>query len=538
MPAPRKPGAPLRVSQQLASHAQPKPVNNKVGIGYYYQSAENLLRQARTYQRLHDDVQVYVFLMRFASLVMETLPQHQDFRPTDNNYKRLKKRLAADLMAELEQTKLRLNLPTAQLPVHNRYAKKQRPAEAVQTSLTPLPALDWGQYSQQPSATPQPEDGAKSNGDKMSAPLVSGSAQQNLLPFDLRQLGRLSSSSLPAASAETLQRHAVLPSADQHRRPSAVQLAQRPQPLYPSFDSVPLEPITYGFESHVPSAPPAPGASRSQGGVPSLMDAEVMCAPQLPPPPPLPPPQHLKDDLRQQQDANVKPRLELQLGPQELPVDMVSPESGICDHSGGSPSVSPLDKPAGFLGLRDVHVSVSLMEDFMRLCQYNTKRNIETIGLLGGSLSKDGTCFNLNTLILPKQKGEPDRVDMLKEEEMWDLFLPEGQDEQKIYPVGWIHTHPAFDCFLSSVDIHNQCGYQVMLDEAVAIVMSPRDSQNRKCGIFRLTTPGGMDLVKGCNQTGFHTHQGTSTGQKIYELCGHVFVNPRIKHDVIDLRIK
>lgn len=66
-------------------------------------------------------------------------------------------RLAADFMAELERTKLRLNVPTSELPVHNRYAKKQRPAGAVQTNLTALPALDWGQYSQQqPSAPPMP----------------------------------------------------------------------------------------------------------------------------------------------------------------------------------------------------------------------------------------------------------------------------------------------------------------------------------------------------------------------------------------------
>jgi STAM-binding protein len=63
---------------------------------------------------------------------------------------------------------------------------------------------------------------------------------------------------------------------------------------------------------------------------------------------------------------------------------------------------------------------------------------------------------------------------------------------------------------------------QVMLEEAVAIVMSPRDSKNRRCGIFRLTTPGGMDLIKDCSQTGFHTHAPTANGQKIYELCGHV----------------
>lgn len=49
-----------------------------------------------------------------------------------------------------------------------------------------------------------------------------------------------------------------------------------------------------------------------------------------------------------------------------------------------------------------------------------------------------------------------------QEEELWDIFF---QDDaavtQSLFPVGWIHTHPAFDCFLSSVDIHNQYGYQV-----------------------------------------------------------------------------
>ena len=42
--------------------------------------------------------------------------------------------------------------------------------------------------------------------------------------------------------------------------------------------------------------------------------------------------------------------------------------------------------------------------------------------------------------------------------------LQEGQSAtQSLFPVGWIHTHPAFDCFLSSVDMHNQFGYQVRI---------------------------------------------------------------------------
>ena len=55
-------------------------------------------------------------------------------------------------MPELEQIKMRLNLRPEELPRHNRYPQPQRPIEAVQTSLTALPGLDWSKFSQQPMA--------------------------------------------------------------------------------------------------------------------------------------------------------------------------------------------------------------------------------------------------------------------------------------------------------------------------------------------------------------------------------------------------
>jgi STAM-binding protein len=81
------------------------------------------------------------------------------------------------------------------------------------------------------------------------------------------------------------------------------------------------------------------------------------------------------------------------------------------------------------------------------------------------------------------------------------------------------------------VDIHTQCGYQTMLDEAVAIVMAPSDAR-RQCGIFRLTTPEGLTHVQRCALRGFHAGCGSAQ----YELCGHVYLNPRATHEVIDLR--
>ena len=45
---------------------------------------------------------------------------------------------------------------------------------------------------------------------------------------------------------------------------------------------------------------------------------------------------------------------------------------------------------------------------------------------------------------------------MLAEEEIFEV-----QDSRALYPLGWIHTHPSQTCFLSSVDIHTHCGFQV-----------------------------------------------------------------------------
>lgn len=170
------------------------------------------------------------------------------------------------------------------------------------------------------------------------------------------------------------------------------------------------------------------------------------------------------------------------------------------------------------------------MNDFLALAAANTRRGIETCAILAGRLVADDSLFAVTTLIVPKQEGTSDTVSALCEEEIY-----EAQSARDLYPLGWIHTHPTQTCFLSSVDVHTQCGYQTMLDEAVAVVMAPTDSRSR-CGIFRLSTPGGLGLVQRCPQRGFHSHPPTATAQPVYELCGHVYVNASVRHEVIDLR--
>ena len=121
----------------------------------------------------------------------------------------------------------------------------------------------------------------------------------------------------------------------------------------------------------------------------------------------------------------------LQLGPQEFGVVTAArptqpPPSGAacCDPSTAiatvPPSSSQQQQPSSGGGgvsevrrlqaVRDVHVSVALMDEFMRCAAANTRRGVETCGLLAGTLSPDDAVFTITTLILPKQKGTSDTV--------------------------------------------------------------------------------------------------------------------------------
>lgn len=178
--------------------------------------------------------------------------------------------------------------------------------------------------------------------------------------------------------------------------------------------------------------------------------------------------------------------------------------------------------------LRDVHISARLMEDFLDLAIDNTKQNLETCGVLGASL-KEKT-FYVTNLIIPKQESTSGSCHALHEEQIFAI-----QNEQSLFPIGWIHTHPSQSCFMSSVDLHTQYSYQVMVPEAVAIVIAPTD-KSRKYGIFRLSDSVGMSILMNCREKGFHPHQEPDDGNSLYVECSNVYINPNIRLEIFDLR--
>lgn len=146
-------------------------------------------------------------------------------------------------------------------------------------------------------------------------------------------------------------------------------------------------------------------------------------------------------------------------------------------------------------GLRQLAVPSELCHKFLKLANSNTARAVETCGILCGKLNKNA--FTVTHVIIPKQCGGPDYCDTENEEE---LFLI--QDQYDLITLGWIHTHPTQTAFLSSVDLHTHCSYQMMLPESIAIVCSPKFNET---GYFKLTDHG-MTEISTCKQKGFHPH--------------------------------
>lgn len=148
------------------------------------------------------------------------------------------------------------------------------------------------------------------------------------------------------------------------------------------------------------------------------------------------------------------------------------------------------------LPLRNVIIPTGLIPAFVHHVEPNTRLGIETCGLLMGSLSHNS--FTISHLVIPKQTGTTDTCTTTHEEEQFEF-----QDSRGLLTLGWIHTHPTQSCFMSSLDLHTHQGYQAMLAEAVAIVCSPRHDPG--FGVFRLTSPLGIDTIMTCRERGaFH----------------------------------
>lgn len=204
--------------------------------------------------------------------------------------------------------------------------------------------------------------------------------------------------------------------------------------------------------------------------------------------------------------------------------------------------------PESSLPLRQIFLPTPLRRTFLTHASTNTSSNLETLGLLAGTLMHNA--LFITTLILPPQTATSDTCEMTDEAVLYNYIdsreasssSPSSLSNSKrshgetLLILGWIHTHPTQSCFMSSRDLHSHVWYQVSMPESIAVVCSPRDDA---WGVFRLTDPPGVGVVKACRKTGvFHPHDDVVGG--LYTDClgrpGHVVEVEGLVFDTVDLR--
>ncbi|VDL57388.1 unnamed protein product [Hymenolepis diminuta] len=210
------------------------------------------------------------------------------------------------------------------------------------------------------------------------------------------------------------------------------------------------------------------------------------------------------------------------------------PSPGIPNSTSPKPSPPKVDRstkptnislpPILIDGLHPVLVPNSLVPTFLRIAEPNTLLKLETCGTLCGRLSPEGDKLVISHLIISKQIVTPNSCTTTNEEELLECI-----ESSRLIVLGWIHTHPSQTAFMSSMDLHCQLSYQLMLPEAIAVVCSPRFNEIE---YFSLTPDYGLGFILQCQQTGFHEHSATSD---LYTRCKHVvFTDAPI--EVRDLR--
>ncbi|KAL9161256.1 hypothetical protein ABFS82_07G008800 [Erythranthe guttata] len=487
-------------------------VDNRIALRNYYRIADNLLKQANIYRDEKNLIDLYVILLRYSSLVSETIPYHRDYLALFPKERNLYKKKLLAVLDELEtlKPKVRRQLDEQEKVKSatqlNQFSGSNQISDLSSSSHKASLSYSNNQMLQ---LTTSPSSSLKQN--NQYTPFLSS----NPIESQFQKL----SISLPLPKKETLSRHSFLgPNGlrGQWLGPSPDIKVNYPTNVIMDSNEIPSV-NQVGQEEFVATKDSNPEVEKStMESILSLDDGRWLAEESSIP---LENNDFQLGNIRQPSPPPVLAKVQPEVRP-------ISP-SRVADPRPGPPKISE-DGPPGSNCYQDLHIPMKILDEFLRLAQKNTKKNLETCGVLAGSLRNRVFC--ITTLIIPKQESTSDSCETLNEEEIYDV-----QEKRSLFPLGWIHTHPSQTCFMSSVDLHTHYSYQVMLPEAIAIVMAPTDKSSPH-GIFHLSDPGGVSVIRHCQQRGFHPHEEPEDGTPIYEHCSHVYMNANIKFDVVDLR--
>ena len=164
----------------------------------------------------------------------------------------------------------------------------------------------------------------------------------------------------------------------------------------------------------------------------------------------------------------------------------------------------PADTPTATCDVvAEILVPAFIIAKFKVYAERNFSQGIESLGILLG-LRRSVPRFKrelwvVECLYIPQQSGTKDTCEVTQAHDP-ELLLRKCL-EHGWQALGWIHTHPTYDAFLSSVDQHMQYHHQRTGPHCVAAIVG-KDGNTE---FFKLTEDG-MKYIAACHTSGFHEH--------------------------------
>lgn len=433
--------------------------------------------QAAIYEREGNEQQTYLLLFRHAQLVLGDLRTHPDARQVQNRSILLQAELGVqNSLAKLEILKPRLNKR------HQRYEQLLRDRDArralenssgVVHQYNPSTHDDFGSHRNSAA------DPAMARGTKALDAGDNGDLAVKLARSEIRRRATARKASRQAGISEEQERE---------RRAAGIwgnweeAFTKDDQRDHQDTLSQQMQDLRLQFNGNI--------SDQTQTGVPrpKLEDRRLIYHY-----PAIPEQRAYKPDLSTIHSLEDKV-LEGKHEDMQVPeVPPKSQETGVDSHTGSSEifhggvsnrdvpvTVSPPQpelrpstftfKPSAYLEngspLRTIFLPPDLRLHFLQLALPNTQANLETCGILCGTLISNA--LFISKLVIPDQESTSDTCETVNEDKLFDFV--DGED---LMVLGWIHTHPTQTCFMSSRDLHTHSGYQAMMPESIAIVCAP-----------------------------------------------------------------
>ncbi|KAH2038024.1 hypothetical protein KXV43_007287 [Aspergillus fumigatus] len=532
-PTPGMGASPPQSVEKITRIAQDYEYNPLIPLRNWLRTASTLLREARIYEREGHDEQTYLLLFRHAQLVLVNLANHPDAK--DEKYRKALMEAEKDVrinLGKLEALKPRINKR------YEHYVQLMRERQARTSHQETTSSKQVQPYDPALAGVVEPLEAGK-NRDLAVQLARTEISRRATVRKALRQAGVPQEEEQSRRTAGVWNNWEIATDKDGpgmdndlSRRIQNVKLNidqqthanARPQQLKPAEPST----STYSYPSVPRTKPlePLPSASTNVSRDGNSLRLEA----------PLPPPKERFGSSHPSfTDGATPPLLPDKVSSTPAPA---VPEKGQPLAAGGNsrPDLNPSSftfKPSAYLEngtpLRTVWLPPDLRTHFLAIAGPNTRRNLETCGILCGTLISNA--LFVSRLLIPEQTATSDTCETVNESAIFDYC-----DSEDLMVLGWIHTHPTQTCFMSSRDLHTHCGYQVMLPESIAIVCAP--SKSPDWGVFRLTDPPGLKTVLNCTQSGlFHPHAEAN----IYTDAlrpGHVYEAKGLEFETVDLRPK